>query len=236
MRRRYRGENISKNVLPHRQSLAQRSSLGFPARRLGHPFANQDHEQRRHAADHEHPSPAEPAADKIIGQGGQKKSEVIARVHHARAHGSPLFRPLFRDQRRADPPFSADADSGKKPKHGEHPDVRGKRAQQSKKRKTNNGEHQGADAPKPVGDRPPQESHPPSNQEQGEQNSAVISDIGGRRGNSRARQQVAQRRNQNERVDEGIHAIQHPSAPGRPEPADLIWRQRDSSRCHLRMG
>ncbi len=78
--------------------------------------------------------------------------------------------------------------------------------------------------------------HPPPDQEQGEQNPAVISDIGGRGRNSRTRQQLAQRRNQNERVDEGIHAIQHPSAPRRPESADLIWRQRDASRLSFAHG
>ncbi len=157
-------------------------------------------------------------------------------MHHARTHRPAIFRPLLGNQRCAHRPFAADADPGKKTKRRERPDICGKGAQQRKERKANNREHQRPDAAEPVGNRPPQQGHPPANQKQREEDTAVITDIPIARGNSGTGQQFPQRGNQNERVDERIHPVQHPTSPSRPESADLVARERDSSCCHCAAG
>ena len=114
----------------HRPLPAEFLHFIFPARGLLHVVANQADQQRGHAAQREHGSPSVMAADKNIRDARKKKSDVVARVHQRRAHRAPLLGPILGNERGADRPFAADADSRHEAKHREAPDARGKRGQQ----------------------------------------------------------------------------------------------------------
>src|ERR1700691_5086432 len=75
-----------------------------------------------------------------------------------------------------------------------------------------------------VGYRPPNERQPPSHEKKGKQQPAVEANVGGSCRNTRLRQKLAHRRDQNERVDERIHAVERPSGPGGPKTAHLVFR------------
>ncbi len=79
--------------------------------------------------------------------------------------------------------------------------------------------------PKPVGDRPPNERRAVADQEQREEDAAVVADVRRGGGNSGAGQQFGQRRDQDKGVDERIHSVHAPAAPGGPEAANLVARE-----------
>jgi hypothetical protein len=83
-----------------------------PCRRLADAVADEGHQQRGRAADHEHPAPAVLRADVVVGQRRQEEAEVVAGVHVAGAGFAAVFRPFLGEKRRADEPFAADADAG----------------------------------------------------------------------------------------------------------------------------
>ena len=97
-----------------------------------------------------------------------------------------------------------------------------KARQQREEGEAEDAEHHGAHAAEAIGDRSPDQRHAPADHEQGEEQAAVVADVrvGGR--DSGARQKVAQRRNQHQRVDERVHAVHGPAAPGGPEAANLV--------------
>ena len=199
--------------------------LVFPARGLMHVIANQADQQRRNAAQREHGSPSVMAADENIRDAGKKKSDVVARVHQSRAHGAPLLGPIFGNERSSNRPFAANPDARHESKHRKAPDARGERGQQREQRKTQNAEHHGAHAAEAVGNRSPDERGAVADQKQREENAAVVADVRGGGGNSGAGQQFRQRGNQDEGIDERIHSVHAPAAPGGPEAADLVARE-----------
>lgn len=108
-------------------------------------------------------------ADKVIGESREKKSEVVAGVHVARAHFAAVLGPLFRNESAAHGPFAADPDSGEQAANGDFPYVLSERSQESENRIAQNRERQRAHAAKPVGDRPPNQRHSPAYEKQRKQ-------------------------------------------------------------------
>ena len=88
------------------------------------------------------------------------------------------------------------------------------------------GEDEGADAAEAIGQGSPEEREAPADQENGEEDAAVEADVGLGGGEAGTGQEIAQRRHEDEGVDEGIHAVERPSGPGGPEAADLVGGQR----------
>ena len=174
----------------------------LPARRFMQPVVEERYEYGRHAAHHEHPSPAILAANEIVGDRGDYEADVVARVHQTHAPGAPLLGPLFRYQRCADGPFATDAHAGHEPYDRKGPDVITKSGQQREERKPQDGKHQRASAAEPVGNRSPDQSHAPAHHEESEQQTAVVAHVRSAGGNSGPRQHVAQRGHQNQRKDE----------------------------------
>lgn len=95
--------------------------------------------------------------------------------------------------------------------------------------RSEDGDHERADAAKFVAHRTPKKCQPPAHQEQGEEQAAVIPDVGLGGGHAGAGQKFPQRGNEDERIDRGVHAVKSPSAPRCPEAADLVSGK--SSRC-----
>src|SRR5215471_16342501 len=83
----------------------------LPAQRFLHVVANDRHQDRWSASQHEHVSPTKTAPNKIVGDRGQKKTEVVSGVHQSPTHSSALFRPVFGNERGSERPFSTDAHS-----------------------------------------------------------------------------------------------------------------------------
>ena len=140
------------------------------------------------------------------------------------------FGPLLGDEDAAERPFAADAESGQQAEGGELPDVVGDRAEKREERVAEDGEDQRAHAAEAVGEGSPEESESPADQEEGEEQAAVEADVARRGGDTGARQQVPQGGHQHQGIDEGIHAVQRPAAPGCPEAADLVTRERRGAR------
>src|SRR5208282_4999557 len=113
--------------------------------------------------------------------------------------------------------------------NGELPHTDREGAQQSKRGIAQNGQHQGTHAAKLISDRPPEKRKSPADQKQSEQQAAVIANVSFGSCDPGARQQFAQRWHQHQRIDNGIHAVESPTSPRRPEAAYLIARQRCGS-------
>src|SRR5271156_4140183 len=165
-------------------------------------------------------------SDAEISESCEQKADVVAGVHVSRAADAPALGPLLCDERAAHGPFAADADAGEQAEDGELPDVDDESAEQSERGVPEDCEHQSADAAKFISDRAPDERQAPANQEKSEERAAVEADVCFGRRDARTRQQIAQRRDEHERVDEGVHAVERPTAPGSPEAADLVARER----------
>src|SRR6267154_156831 len=196
--------------------------LLHPARRFPHAVPHPRQQQRRQASEDKHRAPSIAASDQIIHNRGEKYAHVITGVHVTRARFSAALRPLLRHERATHGPLPADSDSGEQTQRRQLPNAGDQRAKKREYRIPGDGDHQRADAPEFIGYRAPQKGQPPTHQEQGEQQSAIKSDIALGGGDSRARQELTQRGHENERVDERIHAIKCPAAPGRPKAANLV--------------
>src|SRR5262249_31450610 len=94
-----------------------------------------------------------------------------------------------------------------------------------KQRITKDRQHQDPDAPEAIGERPPKKRQAPTDKEQREQQPAVVPDIGFGRRQARVGKQLAERRHHDQRVDEGVHPIEGPAAPGSTEATDLVGCQ-----------
>src|SRR5262249_47452019 len=103
-------------------------------------------------------------------------------------------------------------------------------AQEREQRVAENRQRQRADAAEAIGDRAPQHREAPADQKEREQDAAVEADVAGGRRNPALRQQLGQRRREDERIDERIHPVERPAAPGGPEPANLIRRETGARR------
>src|SRR5207237_7251493 len=102
----------------------------LPGRRFADAITDEGDEERRRAADREHPPPAVARADRPIGQRGEKESEVVAGVHVAAAGLAAILRPFLRDERTAHRPFAADADAGEEAQRRQLPAAGDDAAQQ----------------------------------------------------------------------------------------------------------
>ncbi len=162
------------------------------------------------------------ASNAVIGQCRQKKSYVVSGVHEARARDAPVLGPLLSYERSPHGPLAADADPGQQTQDGELPHVDDEGAQQGEYGIPQDGQHQGANPAELVSDRPPEKCQAPAHQKQREQQPAIVANVSLGRGNPGARQQFAQGRHQHQRIDKGIHAVERPSSPRRPETAQLI--------------
>ena len=196
---------------------------------MAHP-RQQKSGQSAHCKHHAPGVRAEVGADPVVENRGPKSAHVISSVHVTRAGAPPLFRPFFSHKRSAHGPLAADADPCKQAQNGKLPNVGDRRAEESENGIPNDGQHERSHTPEFVSHRPPQKRQSPAEQKKCEQQSAIEADVAFRCGNSGARQEVAQRRNQHQRVNERIHAIERPASPRSPEPANLIARQRNHRR------
>ena len=152
-------------------------------------------------------------------------------MHQAGAHSPSILRPLLGDERAAHRPLAADADAGEHTKERELPDARRDGAEAGKRRIAENRQHQRSHAAEAIRNRPPHHRQAPADQEQRKQHRAVIHHNCGRRGLAGSRQQLGERRDQHERVDERIHPVECPAAPRGPEAARLIPCQRRARSC-----
>jgi hypothetical protein len=143
-------------------------------------------------------------------------------VHVARAHLAAIFGPFLRDERASYRLFTADPYPAQDTERGELPDIGDQAAEKREQRITENGQHQRAHTAKAIGHRPPHHRQAPAEQEQREQHAAVVHNVAGRGGDARTRQQLAQRGHEHDRVNRGVHAVERPAAPRRPEPANLV--------------
>jgi len=109
---------------------------------------------------------------------------------------------------------------------GQHPHVGGKGGGAGEHRVDQHRRRERLGAAEPVRDRPPDERQAPSHQEQREHQRAGVADVGRRRLDARPRQKLGQRRAEHERVDDAVHAVQHPAEPRGPEADDLLPVQR----------
>ena len=107
-----------------------------------------------------------------------------------------------------------------------------KPAKECEKRIGEDGQHQRADAAKLVRKRPPDERHAPSDKKQREEEAAVEPDVAACRWDTRFREKLAKRGDEDECVDERVHAIERPAAPRGPEAAALIGGKADSCSRH----
>ena len=129
----------------------------LPTLRLFHAVANERHEQRRYASDCEHRAPTIARANRVVGNGCQKDTEVITRVHQSGAHLSSLFRPFLGDEGAAHRPLAANAHAGQQPEDCQLPDTGSDCAKKCERRVANDCEHERANAPEPISDRSPGE-------------------------------------------------------------------------------
>ena len=147
-------------------------------------------------------------------------------MHVAGAHRAAILGPFFSHERPAHRPFAPDADARQQPEDRELPDARRDGAEKREDRVAEDRQHQRADAAEAIGDGPPQQRQSPADEKQREQHAVVIADVAGRGGDARSRQQLGQCGHQHERVDERVHAVERPAAPGRPKAARLIACER----------
>ena len=102
------------------------------------------------------------------------------------------------------------------------PDAGDEGAEQSESGIPEDGEHQGSDAAEFIADGTPEEGAAPAEQEQREEQAAVITNVSFGGGEAGTRKEFAEGWNEDEGVDDGVHAVESPAAPGGPESADLI--------------
>src|SRR6185503_393839 len=143
---------------------------------------------------------------------------------------------FLRDEGAADRLLTAEADAAEDAQDRQLPHVLREAAGQGENRVHQDRHHQRLDAPEAIGDRPPHHRHAPAGKEEREQDAAVVADVARRRGDARFRQQLGQRGHEHQRVDERVHAVEAPAAPGRPEALDLIRIERRPSRGERRGG
>ncbi len=143
-------------------------------------------------------------------------------MHQARAEFPGSLVQLFGNVGRANRLLAADANTAQDPENRKLPDIGDKTAQEGEQRIAENGQHQRTDAADAVADRPPHHRRAPPEQEKGEQNAAVVANIARRCLYARPRQQLGQRRHEDERIYKGVHSIERPATPRRQEPALLI--------------
>ena len=162
------------------------------------------------------------SADGEIGERGEDEAEVVAGVQVSGAADAPAFGHFFGDESAAHGPFAADANAGEETKDRELPDVGDESTEESEGGIPDDGEQQGADAAEFIADGPPEEGATPADEEKGEEEAAVVADVSFGGGDAGAREEIAEGRDENEGVDDGVHAVESPAAPGGPEAADLI--------------
>ena len=197
---------------------------------------NPPDQQRRCPAEDEHPPPSEVRANEVIGKCGKEEPEVVPGVHVPSAHLATILRPLLRDEGAADRLFAAEPDPAKHPQHRELPYVLDDAAREGEKRIHQDRHHQRLHSSEAIRDWSPHHRHAPSGEEQREQDAAVEPDVARRRRDARFRQKLGQRGHEHQRVDEGIHPIETPSAPGRPEAFNLVGIQFGAGRQARRSG
>jgi hypothetical protein len=147
-------------------------------------------------------------------------------VHVTGAHLPAIFRPFLGDERAAHGLLAPEADTAQHAQDGQLPDVGDQAAHEREDRVEQNRRHQRLHASVAIRDRPPDHRQAPPEQEQGEQDAAVVPDVAGCRLDTRRRQELGERGHQDERIDEGVHAVEAPAAPRGPETFDLIRIER----------
>src|SRR5580698_8613387 len=143
-------------------------------------------------------------------------------MHVSGAADAPAFGHFFGDESAAHGPFAADTNSREETENGKLPDAGDEGTEQSERGIPEDGEHQGSDAAEFIADGTPEEGAAPAEQEQREEQAAVITNVSFGGGEAGARKEFAEGRNEDEGVDDGVHAVESPAAPGGPEAADLI--------------
>src|SRR5580704_15703990 len=186
--------------------------------------------RRRKASHGKHAAPTVVAADRVVRQCSKKNPNVVARVHEASTRATPAFWPFLRNESPTHGPLSTDSNSREKPKYRQLPKARNQRAEKREHGIPNDCKHQSANTPELVAYWPPQKGKSPANQEECEKQTAVETNVAFCRRDAGARQKFAQRRQQNQRIDERVHPVEGPAAPRGPESTDLIGGERDGIR------
>ena len=215
-----------------REQLRERADQGWttvgrddfllPLRRLADAEPDEADEERRQTADGKHRAPAVARTEPVVEQRREEESEVIPRVHVAGAFNAPILRPLFGEERPTHRPFTADADAGQQPKQRQLPNLLRERAGEGEDRVAQDGQHQRGNAAEAVGYRSPQHRQTPTHKKEREEDATVVADVAGRGRDAGFWQQFVERGHEDEGVDERVHPVQRPAAPGGPEGADLI--------------
>ena len=196
--------------------------MRLPARGLAHLHQRVERDGHRGQAAQEHRAPAEMRADRVVERGGDEEAGVIAGLQVAGAHLAPVLRPGLGDIGAGHRPFAADPDAGEKAEDRELPDGIGEEGRPGEDGVDDDRAGERARAAEPVGDRPPDEGQAPADEEQRKQDGAVGADRLRRRGNAGLRQEFGEGGAQDQRVDEAVHAVEHPAGPGAPEADDLV--------------
>src|SRR5580698_8263910 len=143
-------------------------------------------------------------------------------MHVSGAADAPAFGHFFGDESAAHGPFAADTNSREETENGKLPDAGDEGTEQSERGIPEDGEHQGSDAAEFIADGTPEEGAAPAEQEQREEQAAVITNVSFGGGEAGTRKEFAEGWNEDEGVNDGVHAVESPAAPGGPESADLI--------------
>ena len=218
------GREQGEERIARRQADLGRAVL--PARRFADAVADERHQQGGRPTHREHGTPAVAGADPVVDDGSQEGADVIPGVHPGRALPAARLRPLLGHEDAADGPLAADSRTRQEPEEAQLPHGSGRASQEREQRIAEDGEHQGADAAEAVRNGPPKKSEAPAGKKHGEQHAAVETHVGLSGCDAGARQQIAQRRDHDQRIQERIHAVQRPTAPGCPEAAHLVGAER----------
>ncbi len=157
-------------------------------------------------------------------QRGQEHTDVHARLQHGGQPGSPAPRPGFRQQRRTDRPFPADAQGSDEPEEPQLPPCLGKCGQPREQGVGQDGQHQGACPANAVAE-DPKEGAPqgPADQERRLNPGAVISGI--RRVHLAGCKQLRDKRQGDQDIEVHVQAVEEPAEPGRQPRLPLLRRE-----------
>ncbi len=123
----------------------------LPNLRLRHAAADIQHQQGRHRAHHEQPTPADVIHQQPVRQRGEEETARITALQQAGHHAARLRRYRLHRQRGADAPLAAHGHAKQETQHQQHGERGGKRRQKLEQREHDHVDHQDRATPETVG-------------------------------------------------------------------------------------